>query len=109
MFRAKPLVVKAVQLRWDTWTEMCTHAGVGALTEGRPQGCYVDPETLRGVTMPVGDDPIIGLHIPTPEGLMLATQGDWIVRGVYGELSVIKPNIFATAYEPVDLITVSAR
>ena len=43
-FRKRPVVVEAVQLRWDTWTKMCEFTGVGKLTDGKPEGCYVDVE-----------------------------------------------------------------
>jgi hypothetical protein len=44
-------------------------------------------------------DDLIG--IDTLEGLMVANKGDWIIRGVKGELSRCKPDIFAATYEPV--------
>ena len=31
----------------------------------------------------------------------IATEGDWIIKGVKGELSTCKPDIFATTYEKV--------
>lgn len=40
--------------------------------------------------------------IPTPEGDMTASPGDWIIRGVKGEFYPCKPDIFETTYEPVD-------
>lgn len=39
--------------------------------------------------------------IVTLEGIMRADPGDWIIRGVKGELYPCKPNIFAATYEPV--------
>jgi hypothetical protein len=97
-FRKKPVVVEAVQLRWDTWNEMCEHAGVGHLSDGKPEGCYVDADGK--VTQDANGR--IGLHIPTPEGLMLGVEGDWIIRGIKGELYPCKPDIFAATYEPVE-------
>ncbi|WP_422929019.1 hypothetical protein [Singulisphaera sp. PoT] len=44
---------------------------------------------------------IIGqLCIPTPEGVMLANPGDWIITGVKGEVYPCKPDIFEATYEP---------
>lgn len=88
-FRKRPVVIEAVQLRWDTWSEMCDHAGVGRLDEGKPEGV-----TLEGGR--------IGLHIPTLEGLILGEEGDWIIRGVRGELYPCKPDSFEQTYEQVD-------
>lgn len=41
------------------------------------------------------------LVIPTLEGDHEAAPGDWIIRGIKGELYPIKPDIFAATYEPV--------
>lgn len=39
------------------------------------------------------------LMIPTPEGVMHASPGDWIIRGVNGEFYPCKPDIFEKTYE----------
>lgn len=98
-FRKKPVIIEAVQLRWDTWSEMCDHAGVGKLVDGKPEGCYVGPD--GGVREGHENSDRIGLQIPTLEGLMLATQDDWVIRGVKGELYPCKPDIFEATYEAV--------
>ena len=40
--------------------------------------------------------------INTLEGVMKVDQGDWIIRGVAGELYPCKPDIFAATYEKVE-------
>lgn len=100
MFRKKSVVIEAVQLRWDTWAAVCTFAGVGRLTDGKPEGCYIDRDGHR---LPFGGPfDRIGLLIPTLEGVMTAMQDDWIIKGVKGELYPCKPDIFAVTYEPVE-------
>ena len=101
-FCKKPVIIEAVQLRWDTWSEMCEHAGVGKLTDGKPEGCGVSAEgqPLLGQTT---DE--IGLVIPTPEGVMLARQNDWVIRGVKGELYPCKPDIFEATYGAVAVVS----
>lgn len=42
------------------------------------------------------------LLIDTLEGTHRANQGDFIIRGVQGELYPCKPDIFAATYEPVE-------
>lgn len=42
-----------------------------------------------------------GVDIPTLEGVMHASVGDWIIRGVQGEMYPVKPAIFAATYEVV--------
>lgn len=93
-FRKKPVVIEAVQLRWDTWNEMCEHAGVGKLEDGKPEGFWPDGENNAAGR--------IGMRIPTLEGLMTAAEGDWIIRGVNGELYPCKTDIFEKTYEPAE-------
>ncbi len=95
-FIKKP--VEAVQLKWETWDEMCAHAGVGRLTEGKPEGCYVDDDGNE-----VKDSGArIGLLIPTLEGLMTAREDDWIIKDIQGDIYLCKPDIFEATYTPVE-------
>jgi hypothetical protein len=41
-------------------------------------------------------------YIDTLEGRMLASPGDYIIRGVQGEYYPCKPDIFAATYELVE-------
>lgn len=41
------------------------------------------------------------LSIPTLEGKMVADVGDWIIRGIEGEIYPCKPGIFEQTYERV--------
>jgi hypothetical protein len=41
------------------------------------------------------------VEIITLEGNMTASRGDWLIRGVKGEIYPCKPDIFAATYEPV--------
>lgn len=109
-FRLKPTPVDAVQLRWDTWGDVCELIGApGGLKEGHPEGCYVDQDGEET------DDTNgrIGLKIPRSihgvDGHEIAVQDDWIVR-MSGELVVHShasftslfesPADYAVAYEP---------
>lgn len=42
------------------------------------------------------------MEIDTLEGTHNATMGDFIIRGVKGEIYPCKPDIFAMTYEPAD-------
>lgn len=86
-YRKKPIVVEAVQLRWDTWNEMCNHIDAGKLEDGSPSGRM--------------DGEAIGLDIPTKEGLVQANEYDWVIKGVQGELYPCKPDIFELTYDEV--------
>jgi len=45
---------------------------------------------------------IVGIIVKTLEGRMRASPGDWIVRGVKGELYPIKDYLFKETYEPTE-------
>lgn len=42
------------------------------------------------------------LRIKTLEGDMVAEPGDWVIKGVKGELYPCKADIFAATYDPVE-------
>ena len=42
------------------------------------------------------------MEIETLEGVMKADKGDWIIKGVKGELYPCKPDVFEMTYEKVD-------
>lgn len=57
-----------------------------------------------GWEWPEGHDncgPDVPCFIPTLEGEMEASAGDWIVRGAKGEFYPVKPDIFEATYEAV--------
>lgn len=43
----------------------------------------------------------VAVDITTLEGVMRASLGDWIIRGVQGEFYPCKPDIFEATYEAV--------
>lgn len=53
--------------------------------------------TTKSVSQDLGDPALL---IPTLEGEMRAEVGDWIIRGVKGELYPCKPDIFEATYDP---------
>jgi len=81
-FRKKPVVIEAVL--WD-----------GRMTTVEP---LLAGSTTETVEQDLGDPALL---IPTLEGTMRAEVGDWIIRGVKGELYPCKADIFAATYEPV--------
>ena len=58
------------------------------------------PDWLRGAKH-VGVHSSCTLLINTLEGQMWCNIGDWIIKGVKGELYPCKPDIFVLTYEPV--------
>ena len=80
-FRKKPVVIEAVQ-----FTGLESMKDIYLLA---PEHC--------GITF---NDQI--LIINTSEGKMRASDGDWIIKGVAGEVYSCKPDIFEATYEKVD-------
>jgi hypothetical protein len=102
-YRKKPVVIEAVQLLHENWNEICEHANVGS-KEDKPNGVYLTADGMPHDEPPGDvslDDLRLGLRIPTLEGVMIGEEGDWIIKGVQGEIYPCKPDIFAATYEPV--------
>ena len=99
-YRKLPVVIDALQLDWSTWGEMCDFVPM----EGSDcVGVYVNPDDETDWSVDnKWDDQIIGLLIPTLEGVMLARQGDYVICGVNGEFYPCKPDIFEKTYEKVE-------
>lgn len=84
-YRKKPIVIDAVQF---DGTQRSVDAFVN---EG-----FKAPLTNPNVIFRIGGGECL---IATLEGTMKATSGDWIIRGVKGELYPCKADIFAATYE----------
>jgi hypothetical protein len=78
-YRKKPAVIDAVQLPF-------------ADADSRQ---FPEPEIIFKREQGM----IVEAIISTLEGTMVASPGDWIIRGVKGELYPCKPDIFAATYE----------
>lgn len=86
-FRKKPVTIQA--LRWD-----------GSITSGEQIAATPGFEAVQ--LHAEKDDPRPPrLVCPTLEGVLLASPGDWIIRGVRGEVYPCKPDVFADTYEAV--------
>lgn len=91
-FRKKPVVINAVQFLNSEYAEALAFNDVPVWLKEA-----IDAGTIRGVFK--GED-YWYLEIQTLEGGMTASPGDWIIRGVEGEIYPCKPGIFAKTYEP---------
>lgn len=54
------------------------------------------------VGLPYDERAVSDLLIPTLEGTMCASLGDYVVRGVKGEFYPVKPDIFDTLHVPAE-------
>lgn len=93
-FRKKPVVIDAIQL---------TDRNVRQVYEW-VHGCVA---IKTDIDLHKWDDYIQliiakGMKIPTLEGNMVASIGDYIIKGIQGEFYPCKPDIFLATYEKVN-------
>src|SRR5262252_3813139 len=106
-YRKKPVVIEAVQVAATVYN--------GKTWNGSRFMCDVLPQWLEEafangtIAVHASDRDYAVLAIKALEGTMLAEPGDWIIRGVKGELYPCKPDIFAATYEPVLATSFKAR
>ncbi len=89
-FTKKPVTIQAIQWTGENLREVITFTDGPPDTRSHHAGMAWDD--YRDL---VARD---GLKIYTLEGKMLASPGDWIIRGVKGELYPCKPDIFQETY-----------
>jgi hypothetical protein len=92
MFRKKPVIIEAIQYNGLNAAEIDEFTGM------KLERDIVDTAYQAGVAPPV-----MRLVISTLEGNMIASPGDWVIRGISGEYYPCKPDIFKKTYEPVRL------
>lgn len=84
-YRKKPVVIDAIQWNGNNYQEIKGFCGT------HPQGygsCWYSADDRN--------------YVGTLEGEMLATIGDYIIKGVNGEFYPCKPDIFEKTYELVE-------
>ena len=96
LFTKKPVTIAAIQWTGHNLREVIT------FTDGPPD----TRTTHAGMAWETYTDLVArdGLKIYTLEGKMLASPGDWIIRGVKGEFYPCKPDIFEATYSPAALV-----
>jgi hypothetical protein len=93
-FRKKPVVIEAVRFTYDergmiAIKDFCGSA-LGNVSKHRHPGALAEAEigTLED-----------GVHLTVKH---IATEGDWIIKGVQGEFYACKPDIFEQTYESAE-------
>ena len=87
-YRKKPIIVEAFQ-----WTG-------GPERMDAPE--WLADRIKAGKVFFEGDrDTGVKMRIETLEGTMRAELGDYIIRGIKGEIYPCKPDVFEATYEPV--------
>ena len=86
-YRKKPVCVEAIKITPENVKTIVAWCG-GQIVE------EVDAMDSR--------NKFVGVNIPTFEGVMRGSEGDYIVKGIAGEFYPCKPGIFDATYELVD-------
>ena len=82
LYKKKPVTIEAMQFLYDTRYEV---------------EAWANGSTIQEV------DKTLSLRIPTLEGITVASEGDFVIRGVKGEFYACKPDIFELTYEEADV------
>jgi len=83
-YRKKPVVIEAWQWNGERpsgWPPYLAGSSVAEIRDGNK---------------------VVELRIATLEGDMIASRGDWIIKGIKGEVYPCKPDIFAATYDEVE-------
>lgn len=102
-FRKKPVVIDALQLVAADWggpRGNITHEPL--FGEVLPPAWFIRAVADRKIEIiyPRGSD-FVELDIHTPGGTVRAEPGEWIIKGVAGELYPCPPDIFEATYDAV--------
>lgn len=92
-YRKKPIVIEAIQYHQQEYADdPLTFAELPTWLSNAVDDGTIRPEWRS--------EDYWYLLINTLEGAMLVSPGDWIIRGVKGEIYPCKPDIFEATYEP---------
>lgn len=89
-YRKKPVEIEAIRLTEDNIVECFEFIGLSLKNE--------DIDYFNNFAKKYTG----GIYIKTLEGNMLASFGDYIIKGVKGEFYPCKPDIFEMTYEKID-------
>jgi len=82
-FRKKPIVIQAFRLGIDNIPDW-----------------FMDRVSTNEIILRGERNDLREADIHTLEGVMRANKGEWIIKGVGGEVYPCKPEIFEATYEP---------
>lgn len=85
-----PIVVEATQLREDNILQVLRFRGITLHSDGEKE--------FEKYKKLIREE---GMAIFTPEGLMIANVGDYIIKGPNNELYPLSARTFSEIYEPI--------
>lgn len=90
-YRKKPVEIEAVQWTGENLEEIKAFVGESLIYD------IIDTAWKVGKGRPY-----VLMKIKTLEGDMIASEGDYIIKGIAGEFYPCKPDIFKATYEEVE-------
>ena len=95
-FRKKPVVIEAIQL---IGSDQNINEILSFMDQTVDLSCRKAEDAYCDYCRLVRE---IGMRIRTLEGIMTASIGDWIIKGVNSEFYPCKPDIFEKTYEVIE-------
>lgn len=87
----------AIQLKWENWSQICDHVGIGRFEDGKPEGCYIDEKSRAWNTCR------IGIKFPMNGFTFIAQEGDWLVRDPdSGKIRIDRPTNHEVVHQRED-------
>lgn len=86
-FQKNPVVIEAVRF-------------TGSTTSKHAISCWMEFGTMPE-SSGIETSDVVAMNIDTAEGVMTASPGDWIIKGIKGEFYPCKPDIFEATYTEV--------
>lgn len=83
-YKTKPCEIEAIQFTKENWKE------IQNFTNGEAKNFFIT------------QDKEACCEVVTLEGTMIATEGDYIIRGLRGEYYPCKPDVFEKKYEVIE-------
>lgn len=107
-YRKKPVVIEALRYTGENRKEILEFAPRATEVTANP-GSPTCPDSAYHATHHYCPScsfvskfaPGLGVRINTLEGVMTASPGDFIIKGVKGEFYPCKPDVFEKSYEEV--------
>lgn len=103
-YRKKPVIIDAFKYQYQFAPDITQEYPQWAI-DAVLNGTIVETDVQDYVPYATGAIGGTGTHylsIVTLEGTMKADEGDWVIKGVKGEIYPCKPDIFEMTYEKVE-------
>ncbi len=102
-FRKKPIVIDAIKLTYQNREALSSEFEMAVCPQNsRSEEAFQDFGLNGQGVVWISADRVAYALVKTLEGIMRGDEGDYLIRGVKGELYFCKPDIFEMTYEKAD-------